>query len=110
MFAAALFMLASHAALCGLTGKFAMGVFQTLSVGKMGQLGAPGTGVLADATFAVPIAVRPIHGSAVAMHATASFLHGVMGVPLRLDGTAPLGELQVMPRLKRAKRTDPSTC
>ena len=42
-------MLASHAALCGLTGRFAMGVFQTLSAGNMGQSGAPGTGVPADA-------------------------------------------------------------
>src|SRR5208282_4912452 len=43
-------MLASHSALCGATGKFAMGVFQTLSAGKTGQLAAPGTGVPAEAT------------------------------------------------------------
>src|ERR1039458_9186497 len=46
-------MLASHSALCGSTGKFAMGVFQTLSAGNMGQLGAPGRGVPADATSGV---------------------------------------------------------
>ena len=41
-------MLASHSALWGSTGKPAMGVFQTLSAGNTGQLGAPGTGVPAD--------------------------------------------------------------
>ena len=43
-------MLASHCALCGSTGRSAMGVFQTLSAGNMGQSGAPGTGVPAEAT------------------------------------------------------------
>ena len=46
----AAFILASHCVLCGFTGKFAIGVFQTLSAGNMGQLAAPGTGVPADAT------------------------------------------------------------
>ena len=49
MFVAALFMLATHVGLCGFTGRFAMGVFQTLSAGKTGQLGAPGKGVPAEA-------------------------------------------------------------
>ena len=48
-FVVALSMLASHAALCGSTGRLAIGVFQTLSAGNIGQLGAPGTGVPADA-------------------------------------------------------------
>ena len=63
-------MLASQAALCGLTGSPATGVFQTLSAGNMGQLGAPGTGVPADAVVGATPTVRPSHITAAAKKAT----------------------------------------
>ena len=67
-------MLASHSALWGSTGRSAMGVFQTLSAGNIGQLGAPGRGVPAEATPGPPAAVRPSHSMAVAANATAHIL------------------------------------
>jgi hypothetical protein len=45
-------MLAIHAALCELTGRVEMSAFQTLSAGKIGHVGALGTGVPARATGA----------------------------------------------------------
>ena len=54
-------MLAIHAALFGLTGRPATGVFQTLSAGNMGQSGAPGTGVPADAGVGERPTVSPSH-------------------------------------------------
>ena len=89
MFVATLFMLASHVALCGLTGRFAMGVFQTLSAGKMGQLGAPGKGVPAEARTGGPIATRPCENIAVAMHAPAKSFHRFIGVPPYSLSTVP---------------------
>ena len=58
-----------------------MGVFQTSSAGKMGQLGVPGNGVPAEATIGGPIAARPSHKSAVAMHAPPGRFHRFMGCP-----------------------------
>ena len=63
-------MLASQAALCGLTGRLATGVFQTLSAGNIGQLGAPGTGVPADAAEGATPSVRPSPSSATTRNAT----------------------------------------
>ena len=54
-------MLAIQAALCGFTGRLAIGVFQTLSAGNMGQFGAPGTGVPAEAVVGDTATVRPSH-------------------------------------------------
>ena len=65
-------MAASHCELCGSTGRFATGVFQTLSAGKIGQLGAPGDGVPADATPVPPTIVKPSHSIADVRNATAT--------------------------------------
>jgi hypothetical protein len=46
-------MLAIHVLLWALTGSEVMGVFQTLSAGNIGQLGAPGTVVPVPAALAV---------------------------------------------------------
>ena len=54
----ALSMLASHAALWESTGRLEMSVFQTLSAGYIGQLGAPGTGVPAAAGTAAATGVE----------------------------------------------------
>src|SRR5271156_3273081 len=54
-------MLAIQAALCAFTGRLAIGVFQTLSAGNMGQSGAPGTGVPAEAVVGDTATVRPSH-------------------------------------------------
>jgi hypothetical protein len=54
-------MLASQFALCGFTGRLAMGVFQTLSAGNMGQFGAPGSGVPAKAVVGDTATVGPNH-------------------------------------------------
>lgn len=54
-------MLANQLALCGFTGRLAMGVFQTLSAGNMGQFGAPGSGVPAKAVVGDTATVRPNH-------------------------------------------------
>ena len=87
MLVAALSMLAVHAALCGLTGRFAMGVFQTLSAGKIGQLGRPGSGMPADATTGAPIAAMPSHSRAAAMTAPTRALQSAIGF-LPVDGSA----------------------
>ncbi len=92
-------MLASHCALCGSTGRFAMGVFQTLSAGNMGQLGAPGTGVPADATPGrATLAPMPRPITVAATNAAATPLcRRFTGVPSRRDGTAPAeGEVTVV--------------
>jgi hypothetical protein len=47
-------MLANHAAEWESTGRFVIGVFHTLSAGNMGQFGAPGSGVPAEATAFPP--------------------------------------------------------
>ena len=65
-------MAASHCALCGSTGRLAMGVFQTLSAGNIGQLGAPGNGVPADATAVSPPIVGPSHSIADVINAIAT--------------------------------------
>jgi hypothetical protein len=75
-------MLRSQAAPCWFTGSFEMSVFQMLSAGNMGQLGAPGTfvppvatvtlaaGVMAaGAMAAVPHAARNASGTAMASRA-----------------------------------------
>jgi hypothetical protein len=49
-------MLCSQAALCPSTGNFEMSVFQMLSAGNMGQLGAPGTFVPPVATVTLAFA------------------------------------------------------
>ena len=66
----ALSMLAIQAALFGSTGRFAMGVFQTLSAGNIGQLGAPGTGVPAEATAGATLTVSPSQSIPTARNAT----------------------------------------
>jgi hypothetical protein len=59
-------MLAIHAALWGSTGSWEMLVFHTLSAGNIGQLGAPGNGVPADAgrgaaaTSIIPPLIIPV--------------------------------------------------
>ena len=63
-------MLASHAALLGSTGKSAMAVFHTLSAGNIGQLGAPGTGVPAEAVVGDTPTARPSHITPAATNAT----------------------------------------
>src|ERR1700677_4206332 len=63
-------MLAIQAALWGFRGRLAMGVFQTLSAGNMGQFGAPGTGVPAEAVVGDTATVRPSHISAAVTKAT----------------------------------------
>ncbi len=63
-------MLASQAALCGFTGRLATGVFQTLSAGNMGQFGAPGSGVPAEAVVGDTATVRPNHITPAATKAT----------------------------------------
>jgi hypothetical protein len=62
-------MLDIQAALSGLTGKSAMGVFQTLSAGNIAQLGAPGTGVPADAVEEETPTTMLSHFTPTAMHA-----------------------------------------
>src|ERR1700677_251245 len=52
-------MLAIHAALWGSTGSWEMLVFQTLSAGNIEQLGAPGSGVPADAGSGAAISAIP---------------------------------------------------
>ena len=69
-------MLASHCAEWALTGRLVMGVFQTLSDGNIGQFGAPGTGVPADAT--VPSAIEPASVSSAAATAAALSTRGEM--------------------------------
>ena len=82
MFVVEVSMLASHAVLCELTGRFAMGVFQTLSAGNIGQLGAPGTGVPGDATPGATPIVRPSEITAAATNAAAALLlRRLTGVP-----------------------------
>jgi hypothetical protein len=63
-------MLDIQAALFALTGKPATGVFQTLSAGNMGQAGAPGTGVPADAVVDEMPTVRPSPITPAVMNAT----------------------------------------
>ena len=63
-------MLANQAALCGFTGRLAMGVFQTLSAGNMGQFGAPGSGVPAEAVAGETATVRPSHSTPAVTNAT----------------------------------------
>ena len=63
-------MLANQAALFGLTGNSAIGVFQTLSAGNIGQLGAPGTGVPAEATEGTTPTERPGPTNPAATNAT----------------------------------------
>ncbi len=75
-------MLANHWALCESTGRFAMGVFQTLSAGNTGQLGAPGTGVPADATPGAPQSIRPSPMTPAATNAnTGPLCRRLTGVP-----------------------------
>ncbi len=77
-------MAANHCALCGSTGRFAIGVFQTLSAGNTGQLGAPGTGVLANAARDV----APITGN---KHSTPVTTNAVVSLLIRrLTGAPPL--------------------
>jgi hypothetical protein len=62
-------MLASQAELCLFTGSLEMFVFQTLFAGNMGQLGAPGTGVVRAGTrpelvLADRASCRPVAGTA----------------------------------------------
>ncbi len=81
-------MLASHCALIGLTGRFVMGVFQTLSAGNIGQLGAPGTGVPAEATEGATPRVSPSHIIPTAAKATGTaVLRRRTGAPSRHDRT-----------------------
>src|SRR5580693_7578691 len=93
MFVATLFMLASHVALCGFTGRFAIGVFQTLSDGKMGQLGAPGKGVPAEARTGGPIVTRLCENITVAMHTPAKSFD-------RFTGVLPYRPLSKVPRTR----------
>ena len=103
-------MLASHCALCGSTGRFAMGVFQTLSAGNMGQLGAPGTGVPADATpgrATLTPMPRPITVAA-ANEAATPLCRRFTGVPSRRDGTAPAeGEATVTVNGRTVRKLGP---
>src|SRR5271170_4902703 len=81
-------MLASHAALWESTGSPVMGVFQTLSAGNIGQLGAPGTGVPADATEGAAPRVSPRHIIPTAAKATGTaVLRRRTGAPSRHDRT-----------------------
>src|SRR5215469_15236285 len=64
-------MLASHAALCWLTGNSEILVFHTLSAGNMGQFGAPGTALAVTGAVAVAGAVAvtgvAVRGAAVTL-------------------------------------------
>src|SRR5207237_1134320 len=51
-------MLASHAALCWLTGSLEILVFHTLSAGNMGQFSAPGTAAAVAGAAVTGVAVR----------------------------------------------------
>ena len=86
-------MAASHCALSGLTGKFATGVFNTLSGGNTSQLVAPGNGVPADATPDMPPIVRPKHSIGVATSAATIglFIRRLTNEPSCVDGSAPGG-------------------
>jgi hypothetical protein len=63
-------MLASHAALCELTGSWEILVFHTLSAGNIGQFGAPGT-VVAVTGAAVVADVAAATGTAAVAGAAA---------------------------------------
>jgi hypothetical protein len=82
-------MLDIQAALFGLTGKPATGVFQTLSAGNMGQLGAPGTGVPADADEGETPTAMPSHMAPAAMHATGPAILCRTSNPLPAGATVP---------------------
>ena len=60
-------MLASHAALCLLTGSLAMLVFHTLSAGNIGHFGAPGTGVVSTGAIALTGAIAALTGAIAAL-------------------------------------------
>jgi hypothetical protein len=84
-------MLASHAALLGLTGRPEMSVFQTLSAGNMGQLGAPGTGVPADAVVGEMATVSPSHMIPTATNTTGPAVqHRRTSVPSLLGRRYPI--------------------
>jgi hypothetical protein len=82
-------MLAIQAALSGLTGNPATGVFHTLSAGNMGQFGAPGTGVPADAVVGETLTVRPRHITPAAMHTTGPAIECRRTSPLPAGMTVP---------------------
>src|ERR1700722_4694669 len=83
-------MLAIHSALWGSTGSWEMFVFHTLSAGNIGQLGAPGSGVPADAGSGVAMPrTSPPHRTARTRDSTPSAL---------VAGTARLASFQIIPR------------
>ena len=77
-----------------------MGVFQTLSAGNIGQLGAPGNGVPADATpGAAPPTVRPSHTIAVTTNAIVGLLtRRLTAEPLPLSTVPHPSSAQGRPR------------
>src|ERR1700734_3652793 len=73
-------MLASQAPLCGFTGRLAMGVFHTLSAGNIGQFGAPGNGVPAEAGVGERATVRPSHTPPAVTRATGPVIVPILPV------------------------------
>ena len=67
-------MLAIQAALCGSTGRAEMLVFHTLSEGNIGQSGAPGSGVPAQAVPGVATASPPHVMPAIRKVASSAFV------------------------------------
>jgi len=78
----ALFMLESHAALWESTGRPEMSVFQTLSEGYIGQLGAPGRGVPAAAGLAAATVASPQPTATTAVMASAVATRDVHPLPV----------------------------
>jgi len=77
--------------LCGSTGMFAMGVFQTLSLGTPDSSAAPRHGVLPDATPDVPPIAGNKHRSPATRTGCLAFSSVVsLGFRLRFDSTQPL--------------------
>src|SRR5580693_9324543 len=68
-------MLDSQAALWASTGRPEMSVFHTLSAGNIGQAGAPGTGVPADAAPVDTDRVSPTPATATAVAAVSLAIH-----------------------------------
>ncbi|HEY5384546.1 MAG TPA: hypothetical protein VIJ56_04865 [Acidimicrobiales bacterium] len=96
-------MLDNQAALLELTGNPAMGVFHTLSVGNTGQLGAPGTGVPADAVEGETPTAKPNHITPAAMNATGpAILCRRTSAPSQLERRYPTRAWQAVNR----QRTD----
>src|SRR5579859_1464565 len=92
-------MLRSQAALCWFTGSFDMSVFQMLSEGNMGQLGAPGTLVSPPAVTLLALAgsttASSASGSATVSSRTGTLRHiAVMALILpRWPGSPPVDVL-----------------